>query len=1405
MSRSSGRQRRLSMPSRVALAVRGSRSAQLELTAKAVEAGSEFINALDDDGFAPLHRACAAPNSENMVLSLIDAGADVNLQDLCGDTPLHWSVFCSNEAVARILLERGADQDVVNSSGKTPYHLAKGEGESSLLALLQREEKLPPAPSSELPTPPPQAPPSPSAPVRRLSLATAASQGDASLVEAALVGHEEEINGLDADGFTPLHRASALPNSEVVVVTLLKAGADVHLTDAFGDTALHWASFCGHPASVTVLLEHGADASIKNHDGKTPLDAAMEEEQTAVVKILQEAQKSATKAIEKPSITRQTLRESLKVKTKQGLLKKTRWPMRMCVLDWKRSELVIFPAGSGGKNVCVDFRKFLYVRQNSTKNIGVRFELAILTGETYSFLGTDQAQAKKWIDSLIAAGGKNMAACLVQRQIRRYLCAKKYKKMRKDRGFAIKLLSTNAHMSLSDMVAKDMEGPLSKKDDKGHRGRVVRLFRSRYFVLSHSKGVLTYYDNKTKRNLNYKPRKIAIKDFIMVRGTAQKNHCLFIVSLISGRTYEFLAGNAQLAKEWVQTLQATLPRENLAAYKIQARWRGLLARKKFRAVLNAHRERVKTAEAARKAEEAARIKAMTEAQQKEEEAVKRAKDAAVKRAAKFTRLRKLQEEAKIKKDQKAEAAANKRHNMAEKMKRLRELKASQAKKKAAVDNTVAKEKDVLPDTPENPRSVEIWVHANDEVSGKDYCFNEKTMETVWEVPAGDGPWVWLAKKDESSGQVYYINLATSETSWTHPAPSRDDSIDPESVPEQWRMVVDPSSGREYFVNMKTQKTSWERPECLMMGWVAVNGEDGRVYYFNPATNETSWTLPPLPDFVTGVSEEPHPVDVPAEATFAGKPFDEDEKVGFGSILEEFEEKLELQSELSYDTWLEKCTSDPYFLASTLNAFFPDALDSRALNSAETSDEGLPLESIEENLQLVVGAGKSIGATFNADMDISGCAMKDPFSCIELVWPLIQAIYGQPISIQKCPVLILLKGNDDEEEDETARFMKSSTLQAILIRWINHLAAAGGLEKRAANLGADLRDGEILLNVLRQTGDVVEEETVITSIISTLRQRNIALWMKPRYIEGGKARLLEALCAVMFTNNSGLRESDMSKEAVEKAQMLEEEDPTQTQEYRTYKMWLNSLVPYIEGAPVIVDLVEDLRDGVFLCKVLAVIAGDLLDVDFKRVNMKPRNRYHRVENTNYAISLCQELGFNLHNLGGLDILDCKDPKLLYALLYKCLQFHSLQIVSRALGLNQSGISTRDIDESEIIDWANEKCEDNGASGDLESFKSADLANSVFFMDLLEAMEPGVVDWDILKGVESKEDRKHNAQYVISVARKLGCPVFITWEDIIQVNRHMLMTFVANLMTMDLSKNSNSTLDQQVLTKERMRIK
>ena len=422
-------------------------------------------------------------------------------------------------------------------------------------------------------------------------------------------------------------------------------------------------------------------------------------------------------------------------------------------------------------------------------------------------------------------------------------------------------------------------------------------------------------------------------------------------------------------------------------------------------------------------------------------------------------------------------------------------------------------------------------------------------------------------------------------------------------------------------------------------------------------------------------------------------------------------------------------------------------------------------------------------------------------------PIVNLILTKSISIQACPSLVLL-GKEDVDDDENLQNLKSLSKDQLLMKWINYHAKINGIEQRAGNYGEDLKDGMLLLNLLRCTGDKIVEEgdTVIDSIVTTIRRRNCGKWLKPRYIENGKHRLLQLLCAVLFTADHGLKSNEKTKAAVEKAAMVEEDDPTQTKEYRTYKMWMNSIIPYIEGASNVVDIMEDLRDGILLTQILAVISGDQLSINWKKnLNLKPKNRYHKVENVNFAVKLCQELGFNLHNIAGLDILDCKDPKLLYAILWKCLRYHSLTIVSKALQIEQT-TSHKDIDESQIIEWANEKCEENGCTGELESFKDSDLATSVFFMDLIEAIEPGIVDWDVLRGIESAEDRKHNAQYVISVARKLGCPVFLTWEDIIKVNKNMLMTFVANLMVMDMTNNDDGhSSGLSKLTKEMMGLK
>lgn len=53
-------------------------------------------------------------------------------------------------------------------------------------------------------------------------------------------------------------------------------------------------------------------------------------------------------------------------------------------------------------------------------------------------------------------------------------------------------------------------------------------------------------------------------------------------------------------------------------------------------------------------------------------------------------------------------------------------------------------------------------------------------------------------------------------------------------------------------------------------------------------------------------------------------------------------------------------------------------------------------------------------------------------------------------------------------------------------------------------------------------------------------------------------------------------------------------------------------------------------------------------------------------------------------------------------------------------------------------------------------------------------------------DTDEALQNNAKYVISVARKLGAQIFMTWEDIKEVKPKMITIFIATIM--HLVKNS-----------------
>lgn len=76
------------------------------------------------------------------------------------------------------------------------------------------------------------------------------------------------------DGRTPLHWAAPIYNWKISVQVLLKLGADPNLQDYCGATPLHYAAANWNLERVKLMIQHGADISIRNQSGYTPLDEA---------------------------------------------------------------------------------------------------------------------------------------------------------------------------------------------------------------------------------------------------------------------------------------------------------------------------------------------------------------------------------------------------------------------------------------------------------------------------------------------------------------------------------------------------------------------------------------------------------------------------------------------------------------------------------------------------------------------------------------------------------------------------------------------------------------------------------------------------------------------------------------------------------------------------------------------------------------------------------------------------------------------------------------------------------------------------------------------------------------------------------------------------------------------------
>jgi len=215
---------------------------------------------------------------------LLVHGADVNSRDEFGNTLLHWAVKYDDELLAALLINNKACIYSKNNAGHKPQSAVRSRKLEKLLADAARApgalENCPDILSAIKLLETKQRPPAKGGPQDRWTrkLRSAAAAGNVALAIDCIM-HGAVVNTFDRYGYAALHKAvSGEKSMPPMVELLLAAGADInsraqqdHTAHPHEFTPLIIAIKDGRSAAVKLLLAKGADPTIADQDGSTPL------------------------------------------------------------------------------------------------------------------------------------------------------------------------------------------------------------------------------------------------------------------------------------------------------------------------------------------------------------------------------------------------------------------------------------------------------------------------------------------------------------------------------------------------------------------------------------------------------------------------------------------------------------------------------------------------------------------------------------------------------------------------------------------------------------------------------------------------------------------------------------------------------------------------------------------------------------------------------------------------------------------------------------------------------------------------------------------------------------------------------------------------------------------------------
>ncbi|XP_038063428.1 histone-lysine N-methyltransferase EHMT2-like isoform X2 [Patiria miniata] len=223
-----------------------------------------------------LHPAAAAGHLEIIVM-LLQAGANMEAEDEDHKTPLHMAVENGHNDSMRYLIKHGAVVQHKDDEGMTILHLAAKNGNFEAVKFIMSLRKIYSNAQDDGGWTP---------------IIWAAEYKHIPVVKY-LIERGADPNIRDKEGNSGLHWA-VFSGTEDVAEIFLNRHSDVHAPNIHGDTPLHIASRENNYGCVTMLLLRNANIAVTNQEEETPLDCAKPNSDVALALQVNEKMKLAT-------------------------------------------------------------------------------------------------------------------------------------------------------------------------------------------------------------------------------------------------------------------------------------------------------------------------------------------------------------------------------------------------------------------------------------------------------------------------------------------------------------------------------------------------------------------------------------------------------------------------------------------------------------------------------------------------------------------------------------------------------------------------------------------------------------------------------------------------------------------------------------------------------------------------------------------------------------------------------------------------------------------------------------------------------------------------------------------------------------------------------------------------------